>query len=135
MICKECKKELPETEFYSWQQTYNTKNGIKYCRVYKSICKECYIAKRSLNGNNRVRRNMKPKESPKVENIIFDEATIKVKNKKSKIPLWILRNLKNYGNCYIRNNTYDLDYLGQIIGKKIEIKNLSVGFILQKKGN
>lgn len=50
------------------------------------------------------------------------------------VPKWIIRNLNEYGNCYLADKSYTPKCIFEIIGKRVRYRKAKVvnkGFVLE----
>lgn len=53
------------------------------------------------------------------------------------IPRWVIKNLTELGNCYIKNITFELEQLEKEMGQKVSMSfahDEDAGFILKLEG-
>lgn len=123
ITCKCCGRRLPESCFYGSQSL--GKNGKIYYKRWKK-CKKC------ISMDNK---------SPE---IITEEQEVQVNLepmfKEEWSPLddysWVIRNLKRYGNCYIKHlSKINLQELKEALGSDIKIRPTekeNKGYILER---
>lgn len=105
MRCKECGKNLSESCFY-----------IYFVNGYKNryhVCKKCISLKAKLKYN-------KIKEIDK-----FQEYQESSQEEKQKLitPEWVIRNLKRFGNCYVRHiEKIDIHEAAILVGAMLSIR-------------
>lgn len=134
--CKRCKKWKDESQFYLKGHYVNG----RYYTNYSGRCKYCECEVRKLIRLGLIKTEKRKKEKDKYMNwdnkiggltISDTQYSEKHKSKESVHPdLWVIRNLKNYGNCYI-NGKHDLDYIEQQLGCKVRVITLAEGNILE----
>lgn len=114
--CNKCGVEQPESNFYYGRKYYK---NVVYVHYYK-VCKSC-ISKRA-----------KARADEKKE-AIKEELKKIAESSKDK---WIVRNLKRYGNCYIKyKEDHNLEELKTIYNIDYELQPAGdmLGFIIQVK--
>lgn len=134
--CKRCKKWKDESQFYLKGHYVNG----RYYTNYSGRCKYCECEVRKLIRLGLIKTEKRKKEKDKYMNwdnkiggltISDTQYSEKHKSKESVHPdLWVIRNLRNYGNCYI-NGKHDLDYIEQQLGCKVRVITLAEGNILE----
>lgn len=132
--CKRCNKVLDESKFYLKGHYVRG----RYYTNYSGRCKtcECEVAqlrraglydKDKLRGKYKMYQTLDMKL--KVDNDVSYTAT-----KGTEVAdrdLWVIRNLKSYGNCYI-NSKHNLDRIEQELNCKLVVRTLSDGgYILE----
>ena len=151
-ICKRCGKRLPIDCFYSYMSFVK---GNWYLKE-KTNCKKCiseinHERKEKSNATKRLwyqknrdeiiaRRRERYKElfGSQVEKVVIDEFIPQEKPDKPEEYkyLWVIRNLKNYGNCYIRRlNKIDLNYIQEQVGFNLTTRRTSKdndGYIIER---
>ena len=128
ITCKCCLKRLPESCFYSKTQW---KNGKSYFHYYHT-CKKCISLKNKIKKGTIDKETLQP---------IIPRGTITMipilKEKPKKDFSWVVRNLKRYGNCYVRKlSGIDIDYLTTEVGFQVISRRTSKendGYILERK--
>lgn len=149
IICNTCHKQLPINCFYQHDRLYP--NG----RVYHKInhkCKLCTSSSRAERYQNnkehenklRVENRRKARQREMMLEYSYGEYEEQQKTEKPvvmEIPkyYWVIRNLKNYGNCYIKHiNRINQEQLELELGCELNIRKTSKeneGYILEiKKG-
>lgn len=124
--CKECKKLLPISCFYA-HYSYGTKGNPKlYLKIHKT-CKKCKAAIRQQKIEG-IR-----------DQILQQRIEEQVTSYEPKMVLgWVVRNLKRFGNCYVRRlGRIDIQATQDQVGYKLTVLALqnNDGYILQvKKG-
>lgn len=125
IVCKSCLKRLPESCFYSKTQW---KDGRAYFNYYHT-CKKCISIKA------KIRKGTIDKES--LQSIPLGATIPTLKEKPKKDFSWVVRNLKRYGNCYVRKlSGIDIDYLTTEVGFQVISRRTSKendGYILERK--
>jgi len=132
--CKRCKKWKDESQFYLKGHYVNG----RYYTNYSGKCKICECEVRKLIRMGLIKTEKRKKEKDKYMNwdnklgglTISDTQYL---DKKRDTPrereyvhpdLWVVRNLRNYGNCYINTkNKHDLDFIEQQLGCKVRLRN------------
>ena len=132
--CKRCKKWKDESQFYLKGHYVNH----TYYTNYSGKCKYCECEVRKLIRMGLIKVEKRKKEKDKYMNwdnklgglTISDTQYL---DKKRDTPrereyvhpdLWVVRNLRNYGNCYINTkNKHDLDFIEQQLGCKVRLRN------------
>jgi len=126
IICNECKKLLPISCFYThWGHSTTAKDkNKKYLKVHKT-CKKCWSRLR-LERVHGIKLQI---EEEKIENEIQEYQPAQTE-------AWIIRNLKRFGNCYIRDlRKVNIKTAVEELGFNIRIIALQSmnGYILEKK--
>ena len=127
ILCKSCLKRLPENCFYSKIQW---KNGKSYFHYYHT-CKKCISLKNKIKKGTIEKDTLQPIPSGTITMITAS------KEKPKKDFSWVVRNLKRYGNCYVREiQEIDIDYLTTEVGFQVISRRTSKendGYILERK--
>ena len=130
MKCNKCGIDKPESEFYLKGHTVNG----KYYVNLSGQCKECILQRAKLKRMGllpeRKEKQNKMNWDNKLGGLTISDTQYEEKKQEKLHPdLWVIRNLKNYGNCYI-NGKHDLNYIEQQLGCKIKVKAVEVGYII-----
>lgn len=51
------------------------------------------------------------------------------------IPAWIIKNLKEYGNCYVRDNIYNTLVIEKLVGFEVRVRTcetVDLGYVIEK---
>lgn len=116
VVCKVCGKKMPISNFYTY---IGYTRGVAYLKVHKT-CKKCKSILRLQKLN---------KEEPIVEKYL-KEIVVEPPRRSN----WILRNLREHGNCYIREkSSVDVEQLSLMLGKEITVRQEVDGCILEIK--
>ena len=131
--CKRCNKVKDESQFYLKGHIVN---GTYYTN-YSGQCKECVCEVAKL-----IRLGIYKKKKGKIKvDMNWDNKTGGVQTTDTRYEekkcedlehpdLWVVRNLKCYGNCYI-NGRHDLDFIEEKLGCKLRVKPVAKGNILE----
>ena len=115
-------------KFYD-DESYRASQGLTTAEVEEEFgCNFCWDKKRKkekdkyMNWDNKL-------GGLTISDTQYSE---KKKNKEENVhpDLWVVRNLRNYGNCYI-NGKHDLDYIEEQLGYKVRVITLAEGNILE----
>ncbi len=108
MRCKECGKNLSDSCFYKGRKDKNV-------WTFK-VCKKCISLKRKqdLAANKR--------ESWLSEKVrLADE--MREQSPKTITPMWVIRNLKRFGNCYVRKiSKVNIPEAESLVGCKLKVR-------------
>lgn len=132
--CKRCNRVLPESSFY--QKSHYVRGNL-----YVSMTTRCKTCECEINRLRRMGLYDKDKLRGKYKMYQTLDMKLKVNNDVSYTAtkgtevadrdLWVIRNLKSYGNCYIKSK-HNLDKIEQELNCKLVVRTLSDGgYILE----
>lgn len=127
ITCNECRRELTINNFYTHYGTSQTckDKSKKYLKV-NHICKNCRA---------RLRRERISEIKEQIEERKIQEE-IQLTKKEIETPQWIIRNLKWYGNCYVKKlRKINMEKLPEQVGFEIKVEPAGDinGYILERK--
>ncbi len=103
MRCKECGKNLSESCFYFYFVNGNKKQY--------HVCKKC-ITLKSKTRWERIKEEKKLQQAEASQNV-----------KKQITPEWVIRNLKRFGNCYVRKiSKVNIPEAESLVGCKLKVR-------------
>lgn len=129
MICKVCGENKGEDAFY-------LKGHFVRGKFYESFDKTCKVCHKQLRINKieakKIEELLKPKEEDSIEELIKPS-----KEKDNSNYGWVLRNLRKFGNCYIKHlSKIDIPEMEETLNNEILIRKTSKdnqGYILEIK--